>query len=234
MDQRKNWLYLAYGSNLNRKQMELRCPTAKIVGTSALNHWRLIFRGGEQMAVATVERERGCKVPVLVWKLTPADERALDRYEGYPHLYRKEHLRVFVEGRRVTAMIYLMNPSIRPYGTPSKAYFDTIREGYESAGFDTEVLNRAVAYSESHLPGKTATNHKTAASNQEPPKRTGGALMEPKIKEQILAVRDTGEVNMFDTRGVQYIANREGFYELVIYLEDHAKEYINFLFGRNQ
>ena len=90
MDQRKNWLYLAYGSNLNRKQMELRCPTAKIVGTSALNHWRLIFRGGEQMAVATVERERGCKVPVLVWKLTPADERALDRYEGYPHLCRRK------------------------------------------------------------------------------------------------------------------------------------------------
>lgn len=55
--------------------------------------------------------------------------------------------------------------------------------------------------------------------------------MEPKIKEQILAVRDTGTVNMFDVRGVQYIANQEGFYELVIYLEEHRKEYVNFLFG---
>ena len=43
------------------------------------------------------------------------------------------------------------------------------------------------------------------------------------IRQQILAVRDTGEANMLDTCMVQYIANREGFYELVIYIEDHRK-----------
>lgn len=50
------------------------------------------------------------------------------------------------------------------------------------------------------------------------------------IKQQILAVRDTGEANMLDTRMVQYIANREGFFELVIYIEDHRKEYVHFIF----
>lgn len=54
--------------------------------------------------------------------------------------------------------------------------------------------------------------------------------MTEKIKRQILAVRDTGETNMLDTRMVQIIANREGFYELVIYLEEHKREYINFIF----
>ena len=49
--------------------------------------------------------------------------------------------------------------------------------------------------------------------------------MTEKIREQILAIRDSGETNMFDTRMVQYIANREGYYELVIYLEEHSKEY---------
>lgn len=49
------------------------------------------------------------------------------------------------------------------------------------------------------------------------------------IKEQILAVRDTGEANMLDTRKVQVIANREGFYELVVYLEEHKREYANFI-----
>ena len=44
------------------------------------------------------------------------------------------------------------------------------------------------------------------------------------VKQQIMAVRDTGEANMLDTRMVQYIANREGFFELVIYIEDHRKE----------
>ena len=49
------------------------------------------------------------------------------------------------------------------------------------------------------------------------------------IKKQILAIRDSGETNMFDTRMVQYIANREGYYELVVYLEEHRKEYVNFI-----
>ena len=34
-------------------------------------------------------------------------------------------------------------------------------------------------------------------------------MMTQTIKEQILAIRDTGETNMFDVNAVQYIANRE-------------------------
>ena len=53
--------------------------------------------------------------------------------------------------------------------------------------------------------------------------------MEPIIKEQILAVRDTGETNMFDTNMVATIALREGFCELVDYLLDHKSEYCRFI-----
>lgn len=53
--------------------------------------------------------------------------------------------------------------------------------------------------------------------------------MEPIIKEQILAIRETGEANMFDVRAVQYIAHCKGFYELVIYLQDDKDEYIDFI-----
>lgn len=49
------------------------------------------------------------------------------------------------------------------------------------------------------------------------------------VKKQIFAIRATGETNMFDADMVQYIANREGYYELVIYLEEHRKEYTNFI-----
>ena len=49
------------------------------------------------------------------------------------------------------------------------------------------------------------------------------------IKKQILAVRDTALTNMFDVNMVQRIANDMGFYELVIYLEDHRREYANFI-----
>lgn len=53
------------------------------------------------------------------------------------------------------------------------------------------------------------------------------------VKEQILEVRKTAETNMFDWKAVQVIANRKGFYELVIYLEEHRKEYINFILTGN-
>ena len=53
--------------------------------------------------------------------------------------------------------------------------------------------------------------------------------MTEKIKEQILAIRDSGETNMFDTKTVQYLAFHRGYYELVTYLEEHKKEYVHFI-----
>lgn len=54
--------------------------------------------------------------------------------------------------------------------------------------------------------------------------------MPEKVREQILAVRDTGETNMLDTHMVQVIANRLGYFELVCFIEDHKRDYVNFIF----
>ncbi len=53
--------------------------------------------------------------------------------------------------------------------------------------------------------------------------------MTDKIREQILAIRDTGLTNMFDTIMVQRLAFERNYYELVIYLEEHKKEYVHFI-----
>ena len=50
-----------------------------------------------------------------------------------------------------------------------------------------------------------------------------------KVREQILAIRDTGLTNMFDVNMVQRLAYERDFYELVLFLEDHRKEYVNFI-----
>ena len=49
------------------------------------------------------------------------------------------------------------------------------------------------------------------------------------IREQILAIRDTGLTNMFDIPMVQRLANDRGYYELVCYLEEHRREYAHFI-----
>ena len=53
--------------------------------------------------------------------------------------------------------------------------------------------------------------------------------MDKKIKEQILAIRDTGLTNMFDVATVQRIAYEMGFYELAVYLDENRKEYAHFI-----
>lgn len=136
-------LYLAYGSNLNLEQMANRCPTARPVGSAILKDYQLLFRGGHGGSVATVEPCKGKTVPCLLWEITPADEVALDRYEGFPFLYRKETIKVKQGKKLVDAMVYIMNGE-RPLGTPSCFYYSVILDGYKSVGFDTAILKRAV------------------------------------------------------------------------------------------
>ncbi|WP_313182588.1 gamma-glutamylcyclotransferase family protein [Lacrimispora sp.] len=140
---KKETLYIAYGSNLNLTQMAYRCPTAEVIGTSEMKDYEMLFRGSRSSAVATVEPLIGARVPVLLWKIRPQDELALDRYEGYPNFYRKELFPVELGGRSVKAMVYIMNDG-RPFGGPSDYYLNTILEGYHSANFDTDFLEQAV------------------------------------------------------------------------------------------
>lgn len=53
--------------------------------------------------------------------------------------------------------------------------------------------------------------------------------MDSKIKEQIFAIRSTGEINMFDVPKVREIALREGFDELLAYLADNSGAYSRFI-----
>ena len=54
--------------------------------------------------------------------------------------------------------------------------------------------------------------------------------MTERIKEQIEAIRQSGETDMLDVNMVQWLANRENYFELVIYLVEHREDYIRYLF----
>ena len=148
MGKKKRKLYCAYGSNLCVEQMVQRCPTAKVTGAGTVDGYRLKFRGGYGSAVATIEAtNKEAKIPVLVWLITEKDEEALDRYEGWPHLYRKEDIIVTMDsGEPLEVMAYIMNPRYSE-NAPSVYYYNIIRDGYETAGFDTEFLRAAATRS---------------------------------------------------------------------------------------
>ena len=76
--------YIAYGSNLNIPQMRTRCPGARIIGTSAIEGYRLLFKGSRTGSYLTIEPHEGAGVPVAAWEVSAENEAALDRYEGFP------------------------------------------------------------------------------------------------------------------------------------------------------
>lgn len=133
--------YVAYGSNMNVKQMSWRCPDAEVIGTGELIGWKLTFRGNGRCGVANIEPESGSLVPVVIWKISPQDERNLDVYEGYPHLYIKEYVDVTYKGRKVNGMAYIMTDGHRISG-PNGSYLNTIAEGYDDFGLDASELLR--------------------------------------------------------------------------------------------
>ena len=134
-------IYIAYGSNLNHRQMAERCPEASYLGSTILKDWRLLFK-----SVATIERKVGKNVPVGIFQITDQCEKALDIYEDYPQLYDKKELNVILDGTQVTAMTYIM---VGKYGIapPSKKYFDVISEGYKNCDLNTDFLLEAKEYS---------------------------------------------------------------------------------------
>lgn len=131
-------LYIAYGSNLNRKQMEHRCPDAKLAGVGKLPNYRLEFR-----RVLTVVPSPGSSVPVAVWKISASDEANLDVYEGYPKCYRKENLRVvFPDGTGCSAMAYVMTGGY--LAPPSAFYYKIVADGFRDCGLDEAALKQAL------------------------------------------------------------------------------------------
>lgn len=137
--------YIAYGSNLNVRQMRERCPGAEVFGTTKLYGWELLFKGSKTGSYLTIEPRHGGTVPVVIWKVTPNDERALDRYEGYPTFYYKKTMKLKLRHtasgkiRQIYAFAYIMHED-RPIGVPSWHYMDVCLEGYDAFGFDIDVL----------------------------------------------------------------------------------------------
>ena len=140
---RKYKYYVAYGSNLNKRQMMMRCPDAKPVGTGYIKGYELLFKGSKTGAYLTIEKKKGSKVPIAIWRVSIEDEISLDRYEGYPTFYYKADLKIELEDKTIDAFVYIMH-EYRPLGVPSDYYVGTCLEGYLDFEFNPLYLTKAI------------------------------------------------------------------------------------------
>ena len=144
--------YAAYGSNLNVRQMMVRCPHAHIIGTSTIPKYRLLFKGSKTGSYLTIEKDGRSSVPVAIWGVDEYDEFYLDRYEGFPTFYYKREMELPVtnaytgETTTRTVFVYIMHEE-RSIGIPSREYVRTCLAGYAFFGFPAQKLLSAYEYS---------------------------------------------------------------------------------------
>lgn len=128
--------YGAYGSNIHKSAMAVRCPLSWVIKTDFISDYKLVFGDG----LATIIKAKGSKVPITIWKIGDSDERSLDVYEGYPDLYTKKTI---TTDSGVDVMVYIMNHYTKLY-PPNTAYFNEILKGYNDFKFDVNILQESI------------------------------------------------------------------------------------------
>jgi gamma-glutamylcyclotransferase (GGCT)/AIG2-like uncharacterized protein YtfP len=130
--------YFAYGSNMNEKQMASRCPGCKLIGRARLKGYSFLIneRGVASVTVAPKRIVHG-----LLWTITDADEKALDRYEGVGRkLYAKSTVTVGSEadGANIDALLYI--GSDNSPGSPRPSYLEKIIGAARAHNLPTEYV----------------------------------------------------------------------------------------------
>jgi hypothetical protein len=161
-------LYFAYGSNLCREQMAApvdteavdrqyrnRCPDSVPIAAYRLSGWRLEFVGERtgrwgRGGVATIVPESGSSVSGALYRLSPADERALDGFENIDEndpkagSYRKIDGLFTFNGEPV--FTYVATSRLAPVNNPNERYLNTLRRGYSQWGLPLAALARFASY----------------------------------------------------------------------------------------
>ncbi len=129
--------YFAYGANLNKKQMQERCPDSKPMFIATLHNYKLVFVGWSRQwrsGVISIKSFRGERVPGAVYELSDQDWRRLDKHEGYPGAYDRLNVKLSDEyGELVEAITYIKAGQAEET-QPSPEYLAIIQQGYRDWG----------------------------------------------------------------------------------------------------
>lgn len=124
-------LYFAYGSNMNQKQFQERCPASFVLCRAELGGYRFVLTTS---GYASIVEKPGAVVHGLLCALAPADEATLDLKEGVAKgEYRREILEVETDlDYMMPALVYIDNAPMAEEGVVPK-------EGYE--GYMGKILD---------------------------------------------------------------------------------------------
>ena len=132
-------IYIAYGANTNRRAMARRCPNAKPMGSGFIVGQR--FKFNNVADIVPHDKSKYKDAPAVAWEITPDCEKALDRYEGFPSLYRKEFVTFREAGGKAEYQGFVYKMNYTGFHTPNPMYVDGIRTGLKGF-FDVKYWER--------------------------------------------------------------------------------------------
>jgi hypothetical protein len=117
-------LHFAYGSNMSRALMGMRCPGATALGPVALAGWCFTVTPD---GVGSITVRAGACVHGVLWQMGLRDIAAVNAYEAVDcGLYLRRILPVRYDGRVFPALVYIARRSGE--GTPRPGYMSVVVE----------------------------------------------------------------------------------------------------------
>jgi gamma-glutamylcyclotransferase (GGCT)/AIG2-like uncharacterized protein YtfP len=136
-------IYFAYGSNMDRALMRANCPSARALGTAVLENHRFIIAA---CGYASIERRAGSDVHGVLWRVTPRDVEALDRYESVATgLYDRQQVTVRTRGGRVRTLVYVA--PARGTGWPRPGHLERVLAAAQGWDLPEDHLRDLAAWS---------------------------------------------------------------------------------------
>lgn len=123
--------HFAYGSNLNHKQMNCRCPDNKFIKRAYLDNYNFVYDGFSSNwggAVANILESADSIVWGGLYEISKSDLENLDRYEGFPDSYDRKKLEVKDEQGNICKAITYFRIGEK-VGIPSNKYRKTVVNG---------------------------------------------------------------------------------------------------------
>lgn len=133
--------YFAYGSNLDARQMQERCPGAISIGNGCLEGFSISFTRHSKKwngGVADIIETPGGQVWGLVWHLSEENLESLDQFEGHPTIYRRKEMIIQMRPEKnVSAWVYEVLEK-KPLIDPSDKYLEIILSSATAVGLPAE------------------------------------------------------------------------------------------------
>ena len=142
-------LHFAYGSNMSRALMGMRCRGGEPLGAATLAGWRFTITPD---GVGSIAPAKGSIVHGVLWRLTPRDVVAINAYESLDSgLYTRRVLAVRQGARHIDALVYVARRDGK--GRPRPGYISAVADAAREWGFPAPYIRSLMRWSPSRWRG---------------------------------------------------------------------------------